>query len=250
MRKAEFHQLVIGLMNTLAKFAVIALTAALTCATSVRLAAAGPLVADSVAEFSGHQGLYEWSYGYYDGDGPTPYAPDDFEPFPLFDGNKWLIEDVPSGYWTRLTAIGGHPNGIITTIAQSADHWAVRRWTSVRHGLHTIAGVLADDNSAAGLPGAYNGVVGRILIDGAEVWSMPIDEGGSVNYMLALPLSVGSIVDFAIDARKYLNQNRSADWTDSTTFTAQIFVPEPAAVLLLAFGWFGVMPALRMRSSR
>jgi hypothetical protein len=164
---------------------------------------------------------------------------------PLFDGANWLIEEtawntggpMPSGYWTRLAATGGHPNGNLTTTAHSANHWAVRRWSSDRNALYTITGVLSDNSSALNPPppqAAYNGVVGHILVDGSEVLTLPINEGGSVNYSLTVPLNVGSIVDFAIDAKTYLtNPERTSDFTDSTTFTVQIFVPEPATLYLI-----------------
>jgi hypothetical protein len=201
-------------------------------------AIAGPLVADSLAEFSGTQGLNGWSYGYYDGDAAAPYAPDDFELLPLFDGTKWLIEDVPTGYWTRVSATGGHPHGDITTFGSPANHWAVRRWTSSRRGLYTLSGVLADDSPAPNVPpildpARYNGVIGHIFVDGTEVHTLPINEGDNVKYSLSLPLDAGSVVDFAIDAKPYApDPDRTADYTDTTTFTAQIFVPEPSTIYM------------------
>jgi hypothetical protein len=220
-------------------------------------ATAGPLIADSVTQFSGTQGLHGWSYGYYDGDSAAPYTPADFEQFPLFDGAKWLIEEtgppIPRGYWTRLTATGGHPNGNITTTAHSANHWAVRRWTSPASALYTITGVLADD-SPAQIPPAfqeYNGVVGHIFVDGAEVLSLPINEGGNTNYSLAVPLNTGSIVDFAIDAKRTdLNPNRTADYTDTTTFTVQIFVPEPSTISIIGLACFAWAVATHSASRR
>jgi hypothetical protein len=208
------------------------------------VATAGPLVADSVAQFSGTQGLHGWSYGYYDGDSASPYTPADFEQFPLFDGAKWLIEEtgppIPRGYWTQVSATGGHPNGNLTTTAHSANHWAVRRWTSTGPSLYTISGILADD-SPAQIPPAfpeYNGVVGHIFVDGTEILTLPINEGGNINYSLTVPVNSGSIVDFAIDAKNYRNDpNRTSDWTDTTTFIAQIFVPEPSTMCIACLGW-------------
>jgi hypothetical protein len=235
-----------GHMSTTHRSLAIAAGAVLIGLATINGAAtAGPLVADSVAEFSGVQGLDGWSYGYYDGDAPSAYAPADFQPLPQFDGANWLIEEtawntggpMPSGFWTRLSAIGGHPNGDLTTTAHSANHWAVRRWSSDRRALYTITGVLSDNSPALNPPppqAAYNGVVGHIFVDGNEVLTLPLNEGGSVNYSLTVPLSAGAIVDFAIDAKTYAtNPDRTSDFTDSTTFTVQVFVPEPTTLHLV-----------------
>jgi hypothetical protein len=110
----------------------------------------------------------------------------------------------------------------------------VRRWTNVTPALYTITGVLADDSPALSPPpprDAYNGVVGHVFVDGAEILTLPINEGGNVNYSLTVPLNAGSIVDFAIDPKRYnLNLDWSADYTDTTTFTVQISIPEPSAM--------------------
>jgi hypothetical protein len=216
-----------------------ALAVALAFVAVAGAAAAGSLVADSVAYFSGTQGLKSWEYGFYDGD-LTKYTPSDFELLPVFDGTRWFIQDGPTGFWTSLTATGGHPNGILTAGRQSATHWAVRRWTSDRTALFTISGVLADDNPAVNPPppqAAYNGVVGHIFVDGTEVHTLSINEGGSTSYSLTLPLSAGSVLDFAIDPKTYsVRPEWTADYTDLTTFTAQIFVPEPTVSMSLLIG--------------
>jgi hypothetical protein len=238
-------------MSTTRSFAHIACLAILGSLTLLDHFAIAQVVADSVAQFSGTQSLNGWSYGYYDGDTPGAYTPADFELLPLFDGIQWLIEDTsfqsgppPHGYWTRLTATGGHPNGNLTTTALSANHWAVRRWTSSQSATYMISGLLKDDNAAPISSFEYNGVIGHIFVDGAEVLTLPINEGGIVNYSINVSLNTGSNVDFAIDAKKSaLNPNRTIDWTDATTFTAQISLPEPAsasiagaAVLALSVG--------------
>jgi hypothetical protein len=167
----------------------------------------------------------------------TPYTPGDFELLPAFDGTKWFIQDGSIGYWTRLTAAGGHPNGIVNAGRQPATHWAVRRWTSNREALATISGVLADDNPAVNPPppqAAYNGVTGHIFVDGTEVLTLPINEGGSTSYSFSVALNVGSIVDFAIDPKIFATRPEwTADYTDMTTFNAKVFVPEPSTIALL-----------------
>jgi hypothetical protein len=241
-------------MSTITRVTPVACLVIFHCLAGQENLATAQLVADSVAQFSGTQSLNGWSYGYYDGDAPGAYTPADFELLPLFDGTKWLIEDTtlasgppPHGYWTRLTATGGHPNGIVTTSAISADHWAVRRWSSTQPGIYTLSGILADDSPAIGQPGfTYNGVVGHIFVDGAEVLTLPINEGGTVNYSLTKQLNAGSTIDFAIDGKKLPNQERTSDWTDTTTFTIQIFVPEPSTISIVCTAF----PALSARNLR
>jgi hypothetical protein len=245
-------------MSKTSEFTFVAATVAMVWLTALSgVATAGPAVANSVTDFSGTQGLHGWSYGYYDGDAPSPYTPADFEPLPVFDGTKWLIQETPwlggpgpppNGYWTRLTATGGHPNGNLTTTALSANHWAARRWTSSRQALYTISGIFADDSPALNPPppqAAYNGVIGHIFVDGTEVLTLPINEGGNTPYSFSLPLSAGSMIDFAIDAKIHATDpDRTSDWTDSTTFTVQIFVPEPSSLHLatvICFGWSAIL---------
>ncbi len=191
----------------------------------------GAIVFDSVNEFSGVQGQDGWQYGYYDGDHPTaPFSTQDFEQLPTFGNPQnpanppyWYDTWGSGGVWTLLGAQWGHPNGTVTSGGrQTVVHWAVRRWVSDISGPVNITGELADADTGPG-----NGIIGHILVDGTEVFSQTIDDGDSlgVSYSVDVNLSVGSIVDFAIDPR---NEN---DLADSTVFTSTgRVVPEPSAL--------------------
>ena len=182
------------------------------------------LLADSVTEFSGNQGGASWFYGYYDkkADANGNYEAGDFTPFPRGTGNtlnstnywsgtQW---DWPAGNppWTELTAGGGHPSGD-NGIPANAVHWAVRRYVSETNGLLRITGTLASQN-ANGTCG--DGVIGRIFVDGVEVFSRPV-LFQSAGYSIVVSANLGSTIDFAIDSG-----NANNDFCDATTFTAVV----------------------------
>jgi hypothetical protein len=216
----------------------------------------GNVVADSIAEFSENQGENNWFYGYYDQrvdaeDGDGMYASSDFIPFlndgsgivsddPEFeawkdgenhwDGGSWdLLENaapVEHGPWTEVTAGGGHPAA--NAQGDLEVHWAVRRWVSDVEGDLNISGIL-NNGSTAG-----DGTVGRIFVDGQEVWSAT-SNGTSVPVDVNVTLAQGSIVDFAIDpdgAGNYdpadpMTVNNVQDGNDGTTFSFRIQTINP-----------------------
>lgn len=203
----------------------------LALTSSEQSCTAASIVADSIVEFSGEQGKAGWHYGFYDGDAPAPFAPGDFEPFPLYDGTRWLIKDGVGGYWTELTAREAHPNGSTTSGGRlGANHWAVRRWVSDSDGVHAINGILADVSDYPAQLSSVNGVIGHVFVDGVELLKLPIRDGEQTTYSFYAHLSVGSIVDFALDARPIsAASSATVDHSDWTTFTAQVIkAPEPS----------------------
>ena len=110
-------------------------------------------LADSVADFSGTQGLNNWSYGYWDkkNDANGVYAATEFIPFPndgggfgagnFWTGTNWLwfSGDPP---FTQLTSTGGRPAGADGNPALDTQ-WAVRRYVSEAEGSITITGRIA-----------------------------------------------------------------------------------------------------------
>jgi hypothetical protein len=202
--------------------------------TDPAVAFAPVTLADSVAEFSGNQGSNNWFYGYWDktSDSDGIYNPtSDFVAFPrgtgnalsstnYFDGVKW---DWPAGNppWTEITSTGGHPSGSDGNPGQT-NLWTIRRWVSETNGQVRITGTLGC-SSSGGTCG--DGTIGHILVDGVEVFQRSVF-GISVGYSIVVNVSVGSLVDFVIDAGSANN-----DSCDTTTFTAVIRTAGDSAVV-------------------
>jgi hypothetical protein len=169
-------------------------------------------LADSEADFSGTQGEAGWQYGYWNAsdDDDGAYAPADFLPFAaeFWINGAW---DWPDGNppWTQLGRTGGHPNAT----PNGPLHWAIRRWTSPIEGTVRIEGSLANP-SAEG-----DGVVGRIFVDGMQVFEAAVD-GQTVPVSIDVPVLEGSIIDWAIDPGPAHD-----DTGDNSVFTAQVDRP-------------------------
>lgn len=117
------------------------------------------LLADSVQDFSGVQGHRNWYYGFYDktGDTVTPgYSVSDFQQMTQFQGSTWWVnnlDNTSTGYFTRLDAIGGHPNGLDNyagRLRALREHFAVRRWVSTYSGLAQIEVTIAKRDTGGG----------------------------------------------------------------------------------------------------
>jgi hypothetical protein len=219
---------------------------------TAQIASAPPTLhtlANSQTDFSGVQGQNRWRYGYWDrrrdeevtANGDGIYHPSEFVQFDAaqFNGAAW---DTAPGVapWTEVGAGGGHPAG--QGQGNPEVQWAMRRWTSNVDGLVRIEGLLNN-------PGAGDGVVGRIFVDGYEVWS-ELSDGANVPYSIIVPVSYGSKIDFAIDSG-FLD----LDGSDGTTFTALITspntpIPEPSSLCLLAVGAIGVHVGVRRARRR
>ncbi len=212
----------------------------------------GEVIADSIAEFSGVQGQDNWFYGYYDvradaEDGDGVYQPSDLIEFlndgsdivsddpniggwkdwdNHWNGNKWDLLDngapgANHGPWTELTSVGGHPaaNGQ----GDPEVHWSVRRWVSDTEGEIRIDGIL-NNVSPNG-----DGTVGRIFLDGVEIWS-ELTDGDQIPVDLVVEISEGSVLDFAIDPdgrgvydpADPLTVNDIQDGNDNTAFNFRI----------------------------
>lgn len=251
----------------------------------------GIKIADSLAGWSttGQQGENNWLYGYYDvgGDAVTNGGDGQFGVGDLnlflndgsnvvaaavppgdpaywtnspnhWDGSKWDLANNGNGSrgpWTEISSAGGHPaaNGQGTPEV----HWAMRRWISDFEGDIEIMGTL-NNGSASG-----DGVIGRIFVDGVEVWNS-LSDGTVVNFDgVIATVGLGSIVDFAIDpdgANVYDELTGAGlatvnDGSDGTTFNFMIFqagelfvpIPEPSSVVLAAFGIAGIGLLARRR---
>jgi hypothetical protein len=183
------------------------------------------LLADSVADYSLEQGLYGWYYGFDDGDIAnftlmarqsiiTAYQPP--------SGDIWRCWTADEGQWTQLFQLGGHSNGTDTSAPSTARlERAVRRWVSSYAGRVIITGELAKIDVS--LLDGSNGVEGKVVIDGVELYSQAIDgdDGGGVAYSVEADVQLGSTVDFVIDPRD------SDDHHDLARFTGVIAQAPP-----------------------
>jgi len=183
--------------------------------------ARGQVIADSAADFSGTQGYLRWSYGYYDGDGPAPFTHADFEPFTGFDATVppgvWFRQLGVGGWWTAINRIAAHPNGAQAAGGrQQEENWAVRRWVSPATIPVKISGHLAD----AG-PGGGDGVVVKVMVDGAQRFQRSLTDGDTAGSDFAFEacLNAGDIVDLIV------TPNGGSDMSDGTIFTVRIEGP-------------------------
>lgn len=208
-------------------------------ATTLLVAAALPAqattLADSVADFSATQGQGGWFYGYYSG----TFSPAGFALMPSYTAadQTWSVDRLPPDplYYTVLNPLGGHPNGVITSGGREPlEQWAVRRWVSGYTGTVQLSGNIADLNGGGG-----NGVIGRIFLNGAQVFSAEIANANfnGVDYALLVNVVPGTAIDFAIDPKD------ANDLFDLTRFqaTISVAVPEPATWALwlgaIGLGW-------------
>lgn len=190
---------------------VLVLLACLTLGKS-----ASAVVYDSQADFGSVQGHRNWYYGYaytggtYNQASFIQFASWGMDPHPEY-GAMWYGPG-----WSRLWAVGGHPNS-------SPMVWPIRRWVSTMSGTLSISGRVFR-LSGSGSQGG-DGFTGRILVDGSERYAHyigPTDTAGA-NYLVEVPVQIGSYVDFAIDP----NGN---DGSDHAGFTATFVANEVPAL--------------------
>jgi hypothetical protein len=134
------------------------------------------IVANSIEEFSGEQGLDNWFYGYRnfseDGGGEAYNPNQDFIEFGTDDVEWWngSAWDWPDGNvpWTVIQAESTHPNG-----DNNGDvHWTVRRWEAEVASITPLAVTwnVRKQNINGG-----NGVTGAIHHNGERIDGLAIE---------------------------------------------------------------------------
>ena len=161
-------------------------------------------------------------------------------------GSKWdLLANggaAPNhGPWTELSA-GWWSSGCKWRQDDPEVQWVIRRWESdVDSPIKIVGGISKNANG--------DGTIGRIFVDGVEVWSQKT-LGDSHEFEVMANVSVGSIVDVAIDpdgAGAYdpgdpMTVDNVNDGSDSTNLSFQIIqVPEPSSLVLCVFGILGLL---------
>jgi hypothetical protein len=222
-------------------------------------AAASPvqaaLVADSVLEFSGTQGADGWSYGYFNRTALGAYSTGGFSAFALYDAGtaRWQASEAQVGaannVYLGTDRFGGHPNGLGPD-AQDANIWAMRRWVSDIDGPVRLDFDLRKLNTNP----ASGGITGHLFVDGVEVFSSFIAaaDGVGIQSFLMLDISIGTLIDFAIDPTGVLVPGRGdgiesarADGSQFSASISTVDVPEPAALALVLVGLCGLSAARR-----
>ena len=182
------------------------------------------LLADSVADFGGVQGINNWYYGYWNkkADADGIYQASEFIPFPrgtgnvlsstnYFSNNRW---DWPAGDppFTEISNTSMHPSAD-NGVESLPTHWVIRRYVAETNGPLRLSGILAVNSTNAT---CGDGVVAHIIVDGVDVWQRAAF-GTSESYSIVVNANVGSTIDFAVEAGPANN-----DACDATYFTALI----------------------------
>ena len=216
------------------------------------------VIADSVADFSGVQATgNNWSYGIFNQGLPaTPYDVAAFELLDIFDGTSWSASDALVGAdnnnFLNLSALGGHPTGL-GPAPQDTIIWAVRRYESPIAGSLKISFDLAKQNVVNTRGG---GITGHIFVDGVSVLDEFIanDDAVGIQGMRTINVSVGSVIDFAIDPAGISpgppitgdgDFSARADGSRFTVVVRTVEAPEPGTLALLAGGLLLVTTARR-----
>jgi len=166
---------------------------------NVPVAAAGGFFADSIAEFSGTQGLNNWFYGYYKQteDPNGTYEAADFatnDPLWGYAPSAWAMRPG-NPPWTILEPASGHPNG---TNSAGGVQQPIRRWMAESAGTLTARVRLYKLNTACG-----TGVTGRLVHNGRTVWSQTVAGNDGVGYMTDVTVTdvqVNDVLDLVLDA--------------------------------------------------
>ncbi len=179
-------------------------------------------IANSEAEFSGEQGLNNWSYGYRnyttDGGGEDYNPSSGFIPFAggsaggawdgttqQWTGTAWDLS-TSGAPWTLLQATGTHPNGTNNV----DEHWTIRRWTAPDFDTITPIAIMWHTRKANT---ANDGVSGSVHLNGVQIDKQTIpgtDTTGvyRVVYANALP---GARIDLALTPEGINNRTDGSD---------------------------------------
>jgi hypothetical protein len=195
-------------------------------------------IADSFEDFAGNQGENGWLYGYYDGDVPNAFTPDDFELMNNYDTDSGRWWASPASSFTLIDANLMHSNVTNGPDGRSNEEWAVRRWVNGTAGPLQID----IDMSRAADNTIGDGVRLHVFIDGTRrlVADLLPGNAAGLSFMLFEDVQQGAVIDFALDSL-------GNAFFDATAFRAEIrVIPGPASFALLGLG--GLVVARRRRA--
>jgi hypothetical protein len=176
------------------------------------------MIADSVLDFSGHQGEKNWFYGYYNRtlDTNMVYETTDFIPFPsanaphgpenYFNGTGWVWPGNPPP-WTQilpnmvnlcaLNSLGSNTqNDPTSSPAEIAEHWVVRRWKSPATGPMKVSMSLKKNDTRGG-----DGVTGFIYHNGVLLFTQGIRQADTTGFFESFEIPMvkqGDLLDFIV----------------------------------------------------
>lgn len=186
-------------------------------------------VADSFEDFAGNQGENGWLYGFYNGNVPNAFTPDDFELMNNYDtdAGRWWANQGDS-----LTLIDANlMHGFVTNGSEGRanEEWAVRRWVNGFSGPLQI-----DIDMARGADNtAGDGVRLHVFVNGVRklVADLLPDNTAGLSFTMFETVEQGAVIDFALDSI-------GDPFFDGTEFRAEInrVVPSPASLALLSLG--------------
>ncbi len=162
------------------------------------------VLADSVKQFSGTQGQDDWYYGYFQsGASPGSYSSGGFKEMATYTSDEWNYRWNGPTSWLNIMSGQLEPGA-----TDGAQYWAVRRWVSPVSGSVRLSGRF-DASSNQG-----DGVDARIFVDGAPVFTQPLNSATKLGTPFDLKINVhsGSDVDFAVDPGPATNDSYDATY--------------------------------------